>query len=96
MHSSTGQYHRRKDELYRALGGVCSVCGGTDRLGVDHVNGRDYLLRALGSHRRMRRYLEEFRAGVPLRLLCWECDGMRNGSARKYVGFGLVPLDTAS
>jgi hypothetical protein len=31
-------YHRERAKIISALGGVCEVCGGTDRLEIHHIH----------------------------------------------------------
>lgn len=70
---------RIRKALIKALGGKCALCGKRDdllaglRLCIDHVEGRDWDVRAISSHARWARYWREFQAGVPLRLLCPSC-----------------------
>jgi hypothetical protein len=49
---------------------------------VDHERGRTYESRRMSSHARMRQYLRELDGGVPLRLLCVDCDPDMNGGKR--------------
>lgn len=50
-------------------GGVCALCGATEGLQFDHINGRDYNPNQLSYSARMARYKREAAAGE-LRLLC--------------------------
>lgn len=49
---------------------------------VDHVNGRDWQARNLSSATRVRRYVAEHAAGVPLRVLCRSCNARTGGGLR--------------
>jgi hypothetical protein len=87
----------RRVALLRVLAGVlpsanrasCAECGAEYRvedLVVDHVDGRVWDLKALGSWNRAARYWREFRAGVRLRALCISCscrDGARRANAAR-------------
>jgi hypothetical protein len=61
---------RRWAALIEELGGHCVVCGVVDGLSIDHVRGRDWNPRKKSLHCRVARYWREYRAGVPLRVLC--------------------------
>lgn len=74
MTRQAAHYHRLKAEVHRRLGGKCAVCGTAHQLSVDHLDSRDYEVRELSSQARMKRYLEELEARVPLRLVCRDCD----------------------
>ena len=84
-------YWRRKQELFDLLGGVCAQCGAVDtpitRLEVDHRDGRTWEPRSLSSHTRVKKYLEEFAAGVRLRLLCKKTNSGRSVET-KFRGLG--------
>ena len=71
------RYHLAHGELIATLGGRCAECGrrGEAQLAVDHVNGRGYEARKLSYVTRVRRYYEEYRSGVQLRVLCKKCNG---------------------
>ena len=63
--------------LIAELGGRCARCEGDETypLTIDHVGGgRTWDLHALNPYRRVLRYVEEHRAGVPLRVLCLQCN----------------------
>jgi hypothetical protein len=72
------------------LGGKCEKCHGTllSVLEVDHVDGRDWSPRSMGSLKRALRYLDELesflKTGTPrLRVLCRRCnaiDGANRGN----------------
>ncbi len=64
--------------LVEALGGQCAVCSSTRDLEIDHVEGITWQHERLNWLDRLRRYVEEFRRGVALRLLCDSCNGARN------------------
>lgn len=94
-------YIRKRDALIARLGGACQVtpeelltfgahsqaCRGA--LQVDHPAGITWEARKLSSHLRVKKYLAELEAGVPLRLLCTRHnrqDGwLRKGNGR-YAG----------
>lgn len=63
--------------LVHKLGGQCARCEGdeTSPLTIDHLFGcRTWNLRALNPYRRVLKYIEEDTAGVPLRVLCLQCN----------------------
>ena len=62
-------------QLYAALGGKCAMCASTQQLEVNHIRGKDYDANKLNSLARVRRYLDEYIAGVPMNLLCKPCNG---------------------
>ena len=64
--------------LIEALGGVCVDCGTRNKLEPDHVVGCTWVQRNVTQESRLRRYAEEFRAGVPLVARCRSCNGRRN------------------
>ena len=66
--------------LKTALGGHCAVCGEDDFgcLEIDHMLGCTWVQRRLNTRQRWARYLDEYRRGVPLRLLCRSCNGREN------------------
>ena len=77
-----------KAVLVCLLGGKCVGCGGTllSVLEVDHAapEGAGWSRRGMGSYKRVLRYFEEYKAGIPLRVLCRRCnaqDGARRGNA---------------
>lgn len=66
-----------RNDLVAKLGGRCARCEGdeTHPLTIDHVGGnRTWDLHKLNPYRRVRRYVEEYLAGVPLRVLCLQCN----------------------
>ncbi len=67
---------RLRGVLLKALGPRCVSCGEerTDALTVDHVYGKDYRARRLNSVSRWKLYLEEYRSGIALRVLCHPCN----------------------
>jgi hypothetical protein len=67
----------------QALGNRCEICGSSDDLEIDHVDGRDWEPRKKSAHCRAKRYLYELMAGVHLRLLCATCNG-RDGQRRSW------------
>src|SRR5262245_50356281 len=79
--------HRRRLELILRLGGprpTCARCSqrpmDPNKLQIDHVNGKTWIANKLSQAGRVRRYWREYEAGVPLRVLCEECneqDGFR-------------------
>lgn len=60
-------------EIRKKLGDACALCGRTDVLHIDHVNGRPYVARRLSSNCRLKRYRQEATEGK-LRLLCESCN----------------------
>lgn len=65
---------KKRQELVDLLGGVCANCGSTEDLEIDHINGRDYKLEEVAFDQRTTRYWREYREGVPLRVLCSDCN----------------------
>jgi 5-methylcytosine-specific restriction endonuclease McrA len=67
----------KKAQLIADLGGVCvgfpGPCGTTEDLTFDHINGRDWDIRAVHSTKRLRIYVEEASQGK-LQLLCRACN----------------------
>ena len=64
-------------ELIRVLGGKCARCDGdeTHPLTIDHVGGtRTWDARKENPMTRVRRYWDEYHAGVKLRVLCLLCN----------------------
>lgn len=72
---------RRRLELLALLGDKCAECGGDDRLQVDHVNGRDWDIRAISAGKRVEKYWDEFLKGVALRALCIHCNSSERDKA---------------
>ena len=89
-----GYYRRRylllREQLFSLLGNRCASCSATEEGGtqlfVDHIDGREYEVRRVASHTRMKRYLDEYRSGVRLQLLCKACDPDQNGKGLKGAG----------
>ena len=72
-----------RDALIEALGNICanwqSGCQTPgDNLEIDHVDGCTWDQRRAGRAARTLRYAREYRAGVPLRILCRSCNGALN------------------
>ena len=61
---------RKRRELIEILGGKCEICHTTEKLEVDHVDGRDYELAKISQDQRIIRYMREYREGKRLRVLC--------------------------
>lgn len=61
---------KRHRALIETLGGCCEVCGVLDDLEIDHPHGRDWEPRKLSLRQRVKRYEDEHKAGVKLRVLC--------------------------
>lgn len=71
--------------LVHKLGGKCARCEGdeTTPLTIDHIAGcRMWNLRALNPYRRVLRYLAEDASGVPLRVLCLQCNSEERNTRR--------------
>lgn len=79
-HANWAQRMRRW--LVKQLGGACALCGSNRKLQVDHVRGRSWRLTDYSQRGRVRKYLEEFHAGVELRCLCKPCNGGYNPYGR--------------
>ena len=81
--------------LIHVLGGRCEECGATERLEVDHKDGAGWSHRRMSSHQRVMRYVAEYRAGIPLRVLCRSCnakDGALRGQRMWWHGEAPVPF----
>lgn len=63
--------------LIEKLGGACAQCGEMEPtlLSVDHVDGITWKRSALRYDARVKKYWDEYRAGVRLRALCHPCNG---------------------
>ena len=79
-------WRAKRAKAVEIYGGVCVMCGGTDRLEFDHVNGdgREHrkIEDAMATIRRI------VRTGRPiedweLRLLCWECHHGQGSKQRR-------------
>lgn len=67
-------YRRKKRaELIERLGGECRQCGSKRKLEFDHINGRDWEPREIGSTSRILLYVREAAIGK-LQLLCRPCN----------------------
>lgn len=86
--------------LINVLGGRCASpfkdprCTLLERLEVDHVDGREWRLDGVKFYQRIERYLDEYKRGVRLRVLCRSCNAIdgnvkKNGKRPKLV---LVPI----
>ena len=75
-------------ELVRALGGRCVECGDAymGNLEIDHVDGRDWVIREPSYPDRIARYWREYRAGVRLAVRCRRCNGKRNQHDPAVIG----------
>lgn len=86
---NTERKNRRGRELrskvIEMLGGKCSLCGSTERLEIDHPNGRDWQPNRTSQARRANRYLEEAKAGH-VRVLCRACNRKLSNERRAYGG----------
>lgn len=85
-HRSFDRMKRVYDLLIRLVGGThpcCAWCGRNEhqtQLQLDHVEGKTWRANRLRWDDRIRRYRAEFLRGVPMRILCVECnskDGRR-------------------
>jgi len=67
----------RRQRLVDELGGVCQKCGTTgtlkNPLQIDHINGRNWTVREIGSDQRVCRYLKEAK-DHKLQVLCKSCN----------------------
>lgn len=72
--------HRRKAELIELLGGHCVCCGATDALTIDHVSPRTrtWKTRDKGHKGSVLAYWRDYRAGVPLQVLCDHHNKVKN------------------
>jgi hypothetical protein len=84
------RYRFALDMLIQHLGGKCAECGSVLDPTIDHVDGATWERRALSFMQRVRRYYEEYRAGVRLRVLCHGCNSTLGAGCmwrrRKAVG----------
>lgn len=82
---------KRRIDLVRELApeGKCDECGCVfdhEHLTVDHRDGRpDWIVSEVSPSVRSARYWAEYKAGVPLRALCGQCNSVDGGS-RRYFG----------
>jgi ribosomal protein L40E len=68
-------HRRRKREiLLKLLGGKCRRCGGINGLEPNHTQKRLWRSRELWSNQRLKKYIEEAKAGVLKELLCRGCN----------------------
>lgn len=67
-----------RDMLIEALGNICFRCYSGDNLEIHHVEGCTWNQRTAGRAARHLKYLKEYRAGVPLAVLCRGCNGSLN------------------
>lgn len=61
-------------DLIRELGGKCVKCGSALSPSIQHVEPRKYDVAQLSWPKRVKTYWEEYRAGVPLTVLCLPCN----------------------
>jgi len=63
---------RKKAQLFALLGDSCAICGSTQELSVDHIDGREWgvAAREVSQETRINLYLLEAANGVRLRTLC--------------------------
>lgn len=64
-----------RDMLIEALGNMCAACYSGELLEINHIEGCTWNQRDAGRAARHERYLSEYRAGVPLNILCRSCNG---------------------
>jgi len=69
-------YAKKKSDLVQYLGGCCRQCGSIIDLTFDHIDGRDWDIRAVHSTKRIRIYREEAEQGL-LQLLCLSCNSAK-------------------
>lgn len=69
-------YAKKKAELVQLLGGCCKKCGSIVDLTFDHINGRDWDIRAVHSTKRIAIYRREYEEGK-LQLLCLSCNSAK-------------------
>ena len=73
-----GWAQRKRLELILLLGTECALCRlrpkDPAKLQIDHVDGKMWRANALSQRGRVRRYWEEYKAGVRLRSLCRGCN----------------------
>lgn len=79
---------KRRHDLVRLLSSDlrCAVCGEVhpiERLDIDHMDGRLWLVEKVSPSVRAARYWREHKAGVRLRVLCHSCGG-QDGGRRRY------------
>lgn len=73
------RYRFAMDMLIQHLGGKCAECGSPLDPTIDHVDGATWERRAVSFMSRVRRYYEEYRAGVRLQVLCHDCNSAQGG-----------------
>jgi hypothetical protein len=78
------QVAKERAELISLLGGRCArkACGTDWNLCFDHVDGRDWKIRAVNQRTRVRRIRAEWERGVRIRLLCKRCNGKHKPSTK--------------
>lgn len=74
-------------ELIEMLGGKCVACQTTERLEIDHIEGRDWDPSSLSQNQRAAKYRAEYESGVKMQVLCRSCNAS-DGAANKQKSRG--------
>lgn len=83
-HRLMGRAREMHAELCKVLGGKCEKCGDNGTyapLSIDHVDGITWSHRQYNLWYRVRKYWDEYKAGVRLRVLCVPCNSSRGRPA---------------
>ena len=75
----------RRNFLVIKLGGRCRKCGSTEKLELDHPEGKNWEAKRLSPQMRMTRYEIDYENGK-LSLLCHDCNCKDGGINKRYYG----------
>jgi hypothetical protein len=67
--------------LIEQLGGMCVHCHSTEKLEIDHKDGRDWIVSDYDPSARVCRYRKEVKEGL-LQVLCKVCNKLKGGRRR--------------
>ncbi len=81
--------------LYNEALPVCEICGLENTLQPDHVNGKKWRVRSTNQVTRLLRYVAEWQAGEPFRVLCKKCNE-RDGAQQRKNGHRVKPNSEVS
>ena len=87
---------KRRLKLIQELGGECVQCGSISNLELDHIHGKDWVARELGSDQRVCLYIKEAAQGL-IQVLCKSCNvkkGDHNFPARTMAVCPKTPFNT--